>query len=85
MLEPFGQGVGEVETTLPLIALDHFFQPGLEDMDVAILEPRHDGRVLVHAHDLIAHFRQTGGGDQSNVPGTNDANVQSEILGVQSR
>ena len=32
--------------------------------------------VGVHAHDMMAQFRQTGPGHQSDIAGANDANVE---------
>ena len=61
------------------IALDDVLQAGLVDRDLALLERRDLGFVLVGADDLHAELREAGAGHETDVPGSDHADVHRLI------
>src|SRR3546814_4572758 len=57
------------------VALDQALQPGLEDRDLARLQPLDLGGVLVDAADVDAELGETCAGDEADIAGADHGNA----------
>ena len=77
VLHAFGQIGAECQPSFGGVAGDQRLQSGFEDVHLPGLELIDDLRVDIDADDVIAHFRQAGGGHEADVTGSDDADVQN--------
>ena len=68
---------GEIELASRVVTLDDRLEAGFIDGDDALLEALYLGFVDVNADDVVAHFRETGAGDQTYITGTKDCDLHS--------
>ncbi len=52
---------------------------------VAVAEKGEFAIVVVHAYDLMAEFGEASRGDQADVAGTDDSNVQEHLTSLASK
>ena len=70
----------EAEPALLAVAGDHLVEARLVDRDLAGVQARDLGRVDVDADDVVAGVRQAGAGDETDVTGAKDRDLQDRSL-----
>ena len=82
-LDAFGGAVGEREPSGGDVFFHEFFESRLINRDAAGLEQFDLGRVVVHAHDLMADLGEAGAGDQANITGTDESELHGSVVGLE--
>src|ERR1043166_2476062 len=62
----------KAQTTRGNVAMDHLFETGFVDWDLARLERLDLAWVVINADDVVANIRKTGARNQTDITGTDD-------------
>ena len=80
LLDRLGKRRGEEQATGLMVLGDDLFEARLIDRQNALLQVIDLGLVDVDAVNPVAHLRDTGSGNQSDVAASNDGDIHSRIL-----
>ncbi len=68
-------GIGEAQALGGDVAVDELLEAGLVNRDFAALQHVHLALVVIDADDVVADFREAGARDETDVAGTDDAEI----------
>ena len=85
MIDTVLDGVGEAEALRRHVAVDQVLEARLVNRDFTALEHVDFALVVIDANDVVANFREASARDETDISGTNDAEIHKGLLGAKKK